>query len=238
MSKELLGDIVAGRVADGETIGLGSGSTAEIIVRAIGDRIRRDKLRVFGVPTSLRTAMLADEVGIRVLSMLSASRLDWAVDGADEIDESFNMIKGRGAAMLREKIIAKRARGRLLIVVTKDKLVSRLGERFAIPVAVVPEALQSVCDELRQAGATEISPRESAGKYGPTVSDDGHLVVDVRFPVIVPELELRLKSITGVVDSGLFFNMSPEVLVLMPDGVYTRRLEGGALREELLRSTS
>lgn len=236
MSKELLGDIIASRVGNGETIGLGSGSTAEIIVRAIGERIRRDKLTVFGVPTSIRTALLADEMGIRVLSPLSAGRLDWAVDGADEVDDALNMIKGRGAAMLCEKIIAKRAHGRLVIVVTKEKLVTRLGERFAIPVAVIPEAIQSVVYELRTAGATEVVPRESAGKYGPAISDDGHLVLDVRFPVIVPELELRIKSITGVVESGLFVGMTPEVLILKSDGIYSRRLEGGALREELLHS--
>lgn len=235
MNKELLGEILAGRVADGQTIGLGSGSTAEVVLKAIGERIKREKLTVFGAPTSIRTAVLADAAGISVLSPLSTRPLSWAFDGADEIDDSFNMIKGRGAAMLREKLIAQRAEGKLLIVVTKEKIVKNLGERFAIPIATLPEAIHHVSSELRKLGAQEVVPRESAGKYGPAISDDGHVVLDARFVKILPELEKQMKAITGVVETGLFVGLAREVLVLKEDGVWTRKLTAEGIKEELLK---
>ena len=134
MSKALVALALAKRVKDGDVIGLGSGSTAELAVQEIAKRISKEKIRVTGVPTSHKIALCAQAAGVEVLSSITSVKLSWAFDGADEIDASFNMIKGNGAAMLTEKIIAKRAGSdRFLIIVSEDKLVENLGSNFPVP---------------------------------------------------------------------------------------------------------
>lgn len=218
--KELLAQAVASRVVDGQTVGFGSGTTAEAAVREIGKRIANERIRVRAMATSQRVAELADEVGVTVLSPFSRAQLDWAFDGADEVDPKFALIKGRGAAMVSEKLVALRAKS-FVIIVTEDKLVKRLGEKFAIPVAILPEALTSTREALSRLGATEVVVREGNGKYGPVISDQGHLVLDVRFAEVTYELEKLLKAIPGVIDSGLFVGYATEVLVAAPTGVYS-----------------
>ena len=146
-------------------------------------------------------------------------RLNWAFDGADEVDSSFRMIKGRGAAMLAEKIIAERAEGRLFIVVTEEKLVDRLGSKFAVPIEVIPEAIMLVMPALRALGAAEVTVRKATTKYGPTISEHNNLIVDARFDRIEDDLPVRIKNLTGVVEHGLFFGYTNEVFVAKSDGV-------------------
>ncbi len=235
--KELVASAVAKKVTNGQVIGLGSGTTVELAIRALGRRVREEKLEVFGVPTSQETSLLAERNGLRVLSNFAHPKLDWAFDGADEIDPALNAIKGRGAAMLLEKIIAKKAGG-LTVVITEDKLVDRLGRKFAIPVEVVPEALEHVSEVLLAMGAGEAKLRYTNGKYGPLVTEKGNFVLDVRFDPVKPELEAQIKSITGVVESGLFIGCVKEVLVARMNGVWQQRIVSGQLVEKPLETSS
>ena len=236
MSKALVAQTLASRVKDGEVIGLGSGSTAELAIAEMGKRIAREKIRITGVPTSYRIALLAQESGIQVLSPVTAVKLDWAFDGADEIDPSFNMIKGNGAAMLSEKIVARRAKGNFVVIVTEEKFVERLGSKFPVPVEVIPDALPLVLEGLKALGAKDAAPRPSNSKYGPTISEHNHIVVDARFENIKPELELEIKALTGVVDSGLCVGLVDEVLVSNDKGVISRRLVNGKFKDEPVKS--
>ncbi len=221
----LLGIEIAKRLQNGDVIGLGSGKTAEAAILEIGKRIASEKLTVFGVPTSLRCASLAAQAGIHVLSATTPVRLSWAFDGADEVDGELNLLKGRGGAMLLEKIIARRAK-KLVIIVTEEKLVTRLGERFPIPLEVIPEAEQSVIESLLTLGAKTIELRESSGKYGPITTEHNNLILDVSFETIRPALAGELKAITGVVETGLFFGMAHEVLVERKTGLSSLVVEG------------
>lgn len=236
MSKALVARYLAKRVKDGDVLGLGSGSTAELAVAEIGKRIAKEKIRVSGVPTSYKIGTFASENGIQVLSSMANIPLSWAFDGADEVDPSFMMIKGRGAAMLNEKIIARRAGENMVIIVSDDKLVERLGQKFPIPVEVIPEAAMLVVDGLKALGATEIVFRQSNAKYGPETTEHNNLILDARFDSIAPELELRMKSITGVVETGLFVGLAKELIVARENGVWSRKLVGGKIEEQLLEA--
>lgn len=237
MMKERVAHAVASLVGDGQIIGLGSGSTVELAVKHIGQRISSAGLRVRGVPSSNRIAQIASRVGIDVLSPFAEVKLDWAFDGADEIDSAFNLIKGGGGALVGEKILARRASHRFVIIVTPDKFVTHLGEKFAVPVEVLPEAEVDVARELELLGAKEIHVRASSAKYGPTITEHGNIILDVRFQTINFELEKSVKSITGVVESGLFFGYATEVLVPGEQGVRHLIQRNGQI-EETIVSTS
>ena len=221
--KQQVAGALAERVRDGEVIGLGSGSTVEAAIGAIGEKVAERGIRVLGVPSSQRIAEVADKAGIIVLSPLSQVEIVWAFDGADEVDPEFQMIKGRGAAMLNEKIIARRAGG-LLVIVAEEKLVSNLGQVHAVPVEVIPEASSLVIEGLKDLGASEVKVRPSSEKYGPIISEHGNLVLDARFSDIKPELESEINSLTGVVENGLFFGLCNELLIAKSDGVYQQKL--------------
>jgi ribose 5-phosphate isomerase A len=231
--KSLVARCLAKRVKDGEMIGLGSGTTAEMAIDQIGQRILREKIRVTGVPTSYRTGLIAARAGIYVGNPCSVGSLSWAFDGADEVDPGLNLIKGRGAAMLTEKILARRAQ-HFVIIVSEDKLVQKLGSSFPVPVELVPEALSLVEEGLGKLGAREVTLREAVKKYGPVVTEHNNLVVDAWFDEIKPELEKEIKSLVGVVESGLFLGFKPEVLVAKKDGVWSLRLIGGKLQQDLI----
>lgn len=219
-----LGKIVAGRVQGGEVVGIGSGRTAEAIIRAIAARVTAEHLDISVVPTSFQSARLAQTLGLRVLDACIDVPLAWAFDGADEVDPNHQLIKGAGAAFLAEKVIARRAGG-IIVVVTADKLVTRLGTKFPIPIEVVPLAFGDVLEAIARLGG-HASARTAVGKLGPVVSDWGNYIMDATFPEISPELPEQLKSITGVVETGLFVGLTREVLVAEPGGVF-RYLIGG-----------
>jgi len=215
--KELLGQEIAKRIKSDEIIGLGSGSTVELALKFIGDRIKTEGIRVYGVPTSQRTALLASKFGIKVLSPLSYAKISWAFDGADEVDRNLNMIKGKGAAMLNEKIIACLS-SKLVILITQDKLVEKLGANNPIPVEIIPEACAYVQKELSALGASKVELREGAGKFGPVITEHNNLILDAWFSNIKTELETQIKSIVGIIESGLFIGYADEVLVAKADG--------------------
>ncbi len=202
-------------VRDGMCLGLGSGSTAAIMLELLGQRVR-DGLRVRGVPTLETSRQLAERVGIPIVTFDDVSCLDLAIDGADEVDPQLNLIKGGGGALLREKIVASLSR-RVVIVVDSQKLVPRLGA-FPLPVEVVRFAWRPLAQRLADLGAT---PTLCAGRDGcPYVTDEGNYILDCAFGRIddPAALAARLDAMPGVVDHGLFVGLADTVIVGRGEG--------------------
>ena len=231
--KQRVAEALAQRVQDGEVIGFGSGSTAELTIKAIGERIRKDGIRVSGVPTSIRTAMLAAQAGVQVIHPAVDIDIAWAFDGADEVDPRLRLIKGRGAAMLSEKIVAKRAK-HFVVLITDEKLVDRLGSVFAVPIEVIRDGLSLVTDGLKALGAEAVELRQAEGKYGPIITEHNNCVLDARFAEVSTDLEGQINQITGVVENGLFTDFNPEVLIARADGVWSRTLVDGKTQDRQL----
>jgi ribose 5-phosphate isomerase A len=203
-------------VRPGLVLGLGSGRAAQRFVRALGVRVKAG-LDVRGVPTSNETADLARSLGIPLVSLEDAPRLDLAVDGADEVDPEGRMIKGYGGALLREKVVAAAA-DRVLILVGPEKCVARLGSRGRLPIEVLPFATTPVRRRLEQLGVAS-SVREADGT--PVSSDNGNVLVDCRIgPLAEPwELERTLHAIPGVLETGLFLDRRALIAIERHDGV-------------------
>lgn len=210
-AKEELGRRVAANVRDGDVIGVGSGSTSYVAIQAIAERVHSEGLNVSVVCTSLEVTLACAALGLPVESLLQR-RPDWAFDGADEVDPERNLIKGRGGAMFMEKVIMQAA-PRNFILVDRSKLVKRLGEKFAAPVEVLPIALRVVERELTALGAVDIALRLATGKDGPVITENGNLILDVRFPEIGKSMERDVKAIPGVIESGLFLGRDVEIVV-------------------------
>ena len=191
-------------------VGLGTGSTASHFIRELGKRVQGG-LRVLGIPTSEASRLLAEEVGVPLTSLKEHPEIDVTVDGADEVSPDLDLIKGLGGALVREKIVAH-ASNRVIIVVDDSKMVKQLGTRAPIPVEVVPFAVDSLMLKLvRWKGSVKI--REKNGR--PFVSDNGNTILDWQYDAIEDPhgVEMKLKSITGVVDSGIFSNVAAMVIV-------------------------
>jgi ribose 5-phosphate isomerase A len=210
-AKEEVGRKVAENVRDGQVIGVGSGSTAYVTIDAIAQRVKSEKLNVSVVCTSPEVTLACAAAGLPVGSLLD-KRPDWSFDGADEVDPERNLLKGRGGAMFMEKIMIH-ASPRNFILVDRSKLVNKLGEKFPLPVEVLPMALRIVERELTAMGAAEIKLRLATGKDGPIITENGNLIFDVRFPRIHKELERDIKAVPGVIESGLFIQPAVEILV-------------------------
>ncbi|MEM0216107.1 MAG: ribose 5-phosphate isomerase A [Candidatus Bathyarchaeia archaeon] len=212
------------QIEDGQVIGLGSGSTVAYAAEELGERIKTEKIRVKVVPTSYQALMLAINNGIPVTSLDENPRLSLAIDGVDQIDCHLNMIKGMGGALTREKIVAS-ASERLLIVADWRKRVKTLGENnHPVPIEVLPFALKPVTLKIIELGGKPII-REGGGKVGPVVTDNGNFIIDAYFGLISdPEsLERKLKSIPGVIETGLFIDMAETVYIGEADGVKVLR---------------
>jgi len=210
-AKEELGRRIAERVQDGQVIGVGSGSTSYIAIHAIAERARKERLSVTAVCTSQEVTLACVALDLPVASLLQR-RPDWAFDGADEVDPERNLIKGRGGAMFMEKIVMH-ASPRNFILVDQSKLVTKLGEKFPIPVEVLPITLRLVEGELAAIGATAIVMRLAVKKDGPVITEHGNFILDVRFKEIHKALERDIKSIPGVIESGLFIGRDVEIVV-------------------------
>ena len=206
-------------VQDDFIVGLGSGSTAAYVIQQIGEKIRLESLRILGVPTSHQAMMLAVHCGVPLTTLNEHPQLDLAIDGADQIDRDLNLIKGGGGALTREKIVASAAK-QFIIVADETKLVERLGTSHTVPIEVLPFALPTVMVKLRELKGKP-ALREGGGKVGPLVTDNGNFVVDVDFGPVddVKELDLQLKLISGVIETGLFVGMADVVYLGKPDGV-------------------
>ena len=204
------------RVKDGQVIGLGSGTTAELAIEEIGRRIRDESIEIIGIPTSIRSEKTALQAGITISSLDEHGELDLTIDGADEIDPALNLIKGLGGALLREKIVAKASRMEL-IVADRTKLVDRLGTKVSLPVEIARFSPGYLAMRVSQLGCT---PRLRMDGSEPFVTDNGNYVIDCKFALIEnpSDLELKIKSITGVVETGLFIGIADEAIIGMADG--------------------
>jgi ribose 5-phosphate isomerase A len=213
MAKKRAGQEAAHRVRDGMVVGLGTGSTTAYAIEDLGRRIRNERLSVVGIPTSYQAAQLARQSGISVRSLEDVDHIDVALDGADEVDPEKNLIKGGGAAHTQEKVVDSLA-DHFIVVVDDSKLVKRLGERFPVPVEVLPMAFVPVMDRLKSMGGDPVL-RMAVNKVGPVVTDQGNFMIDVRFPSIENprDLELRLNNIPGVVENGLFVGLADLIIV-------------------------
>lgn len=193
-------------------VGLGSGSTAELAIRALGRRVR-EGLRIVAVPTSRRSALLARRVGLELREPEDVAGVDVAIDGADEVEVgSLGLLKGRGGALVREKLVA-RAAASVVIVVDETKLVDRLGMRCPLPVEVVPFGWTWSARWLEELGGRPTLRRLPNGRF--FRSDNGNLILDVRFEGIDDwaRLDQLVKQLPGVVDHGLFLNLADTVVV-------------------------
>jgi ribose 5-phosphate isomerase A len=208
--KEVVASRLASLVQDGQTIGFGSGSTSYLTALAIGRRVRDEKIRCCAVPTSLEISMVCVELGISVVP-LGLVQPEWCFDGADEVNAKNWLIKGRGGALFKEKIVFRSSRKRY-IVVDASKHVEKLGTNFAVPIEVFPGALGLVKSELNTLGATSIVVRSGEGKDGPTITEAGNLILDTNFTAIEEGLEKAINSITGVIENGLFIGYEMEIL--------------------------
>ncbi|MCC6312994.1 MAG: ribose-5-phosphate isomerase RpiA [Thermomicrobiales bacterium] len=211
-----LARVAAAEVRDGMLLGLGTGTTAAAVVREIGVRVAAG-LRVSGVATSARTAALARELGIPLLSFNQVERLDLGIDGADEIDPELNVIKGGGGALLHEKLVAL-ACDDYLIVASSEKLSPVLGTRFSLPAEVVSFGWPHTERRLRDLGLEATLRRDENGR--PARTDGGHFILDcARQPIPNPAaLGVAIKEVIGVVDHGLFVGIARRALIAEPDG--------------------
>jgi ribose 5-phosphate isomerase A len=207
-------------VKNGMIVGLGTGSTAAFFIRELGVRVKQG-LRVDGIPTSEESRRLAAEVGIPLTTLAEHSDIDVTVDGADEVSDSLDLIKGLGGALVREKVVAHASKI-VIIIVDESKLTGRLGLKAPIPVEVIPFSVDVVRAQLIRWGGS-VKVREKEGK--PFVSDNGNLILDWSHGAIDEPwaLEKQIKGVTGVVDSGIFANVASEVIAATSRGI--RRLQ-------------
>ena len=204
-------------VENGMVLGLGTGSTAALVVERLAQRVASG-LSVVAIPTSEHTAAQAHRLGIPLASFAEHRRLDLAIDGADEVARgSLDLIKGRGGALLREKIVAA-ASARFVVVVDDEKLVERLGEAAPVPVEIVQFGWQAAAAALERLGA---EPELRRGEGGPFVTDGGNFILDCRFgPIDDPQrIEQQINLIVGVVENGLFVSRSSAVVVASEGGI-------------------
>jgi len=196
-------------VKDGFIVGLGSGSTAAFAIEAIGEKVKREKLRVMGIPTSYQAFLLAVECGIPITTLDEHPQIDVTIDGADQITPELFLIKGMGAALAREKIVAAASKLNIIIADEKKK-VKVLGENNqSVPIEVLPFAISLAKRKIIDAGGKPVL-REGKGKLGPVITDNGNVILDSYFGEIAKpaELEVKLKMIPGVVETGFFVGLT------------------------------
>ena len=213
--KKAVAEAAVNEVTSNMIVGLGSGSTAAIMIKTLANKIKAGELReIRGVPTSFQSEVLALELGIPLIDLVSVDQIDLAIDGADEVNPSYQLIKGGGACHVREKLVASRA-NKLLIVVDQTKLVKNLNEEFPLPVEVLPSAWKQVKDVIEDMDA-QCKLRLAEKKAGPVVTDEGNLILDVLFNGGIKnpkEIELQINNIPGVLENGLFVDLTYKVLV-------------------------
>ena len=213
--KQIVANAAIKEVEDGMILGLGSGSTAALMIKSLAEEIKSGKLKnIRGVPTSFQSEVLALELNIPLIDLASVPQIDLAIDGADEVDPNFQLIKGGGACHVREKLVASKA-NKLLIVVDETKLVKNLNKVFPLPVEVLPSAWKQVTDIITAMDGVS-SLRMATKKAGPVVTDQGNLILDALFKGGIKDpkvLEMRINNIPGVLENGLFVDLTDKVLV-------------------------
>jgi len=215
-AKQLAAERAIEQVQDGQVVGLGTGSTAKFAIEGLGRRIR-EGLSIKGVPTSIATEHIAAGLGIPLVVLNDAGCIDVSFDGADEVDPDFNMIKGGGGALTREKLVALAAKRRVFLV-DETKLVSKLGQSRLVPVEVLPVAWALSARRLKELNG-EPNLREDAGKT--YVTDNGNYILDCAFgPLDDPaSLEKSIKLLPGVVECGLFIGIADSLVIGFDDRI-------------------
>lgn len=223
-------------VADGMKVGLGTGSTAAWLVRCLGERVRDEGLKISGVPTSTRTAELARQVGIKVISLDEARWLDLTIDGADEFDPELNLIKGGGGALLQEKIVAT-ASDKMVVIADDAKEVETLGA-FPLPIEVIPFGLQTTTALVEETLISmDVMGRSTTLRMNgatPFVTDEGNHILDLHLKQIgnARQLSLVLNQMPGVVENGLFIDICDTVVIGYGDGrVEVRDINEGTIQQ-------
>ncbi|MBO8232664.1 ribose 5-phosphate isomerase A [Prochlorococcus marinus str. MU1402] len=213
--KKIVADAAIQEVKSHMILGLGSGSTAALMIKSLADNIRSGKLQnIRGVATSFQSEVLALQLDIPLIDLASVSQIDLAIDGADEVDPRFQLIKGGGACHVREKLVASKA-NKLLIVVDETKLVQNLNRSFPLPVEVLPNAWKQVQESISKMNGIS-TLRMATKKAGPIVTDQGNLILDVLFNDGIKnpkEIEMTINNIPGVLENGLFVDLTDKVLV-------------------------
>lgn len=214
LMKQEVGKAAASLVQSGSIVGLGTGSTTAYAIQFLGERLKSGEIKdIVGVPTSFQAEVLAKQYGIPLTTLDAIDHIDIAIDGADEVDPQKNLIKGGGAAHTREKVVDYLAE-RFIVVVDAGKLVDRLGAVFAVPVEVIPMAVTPVMRAIEKLGGKP-ELRMGVKKAGPVITDQGNMVVDVKFNSIDDpvNLEKTLNNIPGVLENGIFVNCTDLVLI-------------------------
>ncbi|HEY2258802.1 MAG TPA: ribose 5-phosphate isomerase A [Solirubrobacteraceae bacterium] len=201
---------VAMRANSDEVIGIGSGSAAYLTLWAIGKRVASEGLRVTVIPTSYETEVAATTLGLP-LTRLGQTTPAWSVDGADEVDPAGRLLKGRGGALFREKLLWSTSQ-HMVLAIDSTKRVERLGTKFPVPVEVHPNAVEPVAARLQDFGCREPLLRVSSGKDGPVITESGFLLLDAYFPEIPVGLNAKIKQLSGVLETGLFEGYQYEIV--------------------------
>lgn len=220
--KEMVGKQAATYIESGMTVGLGTGSTAYYFVEEIGRRVKEEGLDIIGVTTSKRTKEQAEKLGIPLKSVDEVDFIDVTVDGADEIAPDFSGIKGGGGALLFEKIVAEQSK-RIIWIVDESKMVDYLG-RFPLPVEVIPYGSEQLFQKFEAKGyRPKFRVLENGERY---LTDSQNYIIDLDVFPIKDSVAFgaELKALTGVVEQGLFTNMTETVLIGTPDGVKVQTL--------------
>lgn len=211
--KELVAIRAASYVQDGMTVGLGTGSTANFFIQELARRHKEEGLRVTAAASSVVSTIKAQALGLPLVALEHLGRLDLYVDGADEVTPQMALLKGRGYDLVREKLLA-RGSDRFIVLIDKSKLVSRIGEKFPIPVEVIPFAWQLVKSHLQALGG-QAELRQNAAKDGLAITSYGSLVLDLIFdtPVDSATLNQQLNDIPGIAEHGVFQDIASAVFV-------------------------
>lgn len=210
--KERVAKEIAKKVQEGDVIGFGSGSTAYLAAIEIGKRIKEENIKITAIPTSYEMKLLCSFYHIPTANLLE-KRPDWSFDGADEVDNHKWLIKGRGGAMFKEKLNIANSKV-TYILIDESKKVEKLGSKFNIPVECYPESMNYVKEELFMLGAKNITIRKAVAKDGPIFTENNNIILDTKFDEISENLEKDIKSITGVVESGLFIGYNIEIVLV------------------------
>lgn len=200
--KQRIAKKIAKKVKDGDVIGFGSGSTSYLATIEIAERVKKENLNIIAIPTSHEITMLCNQLEIPTATLMQR-KPDWSFDGADEVNSKNWLIKGRGAAMFKEKLnIANSIE--TYILVDDSKFVDNLCDKFPIPIEVYPWAINCVREALINMGAEDVTMRLAEKKDGPVITENGNLILDTVFRNVEESLEKDIKNIVGVIETGLF----------------------------------
>ncbi|MDR0461272.1 MAG: ribose-5-phosphate isomerase RpiA [Nitrososphaerota archaeon] len=201
-------------IKDHFIVGLGSGTTVAFAIEALGKRAKEENIKIMGIPSSYQTFQLAVQHGIQITTLDEHPVIDITIDGADQVTPELHLIKGMGAALLREKIVATASKYNIIIV-DESKRVKVLGENNqTVPIEILPFALALVERKIASLGGTSII-REGKGKLGPIITDNGNMIIDVNFGLIrkPKEMAFKVKNIPGVIETGFFVDLTDLVYI-------------------------